>query len=114
VLAEADKAEVGCASGATGTAAWLAHTTRQTRKDAHADMRLARSLDVPVLETTRRALASGRVNLSQARVVVAVVEGLATEDVTDVQRVAVQEHLVGLAAEHDAKTLRNLAGGSSR
>lgn len=108
VLAEADKVDVGCTSGATGTAAWLAHTTRQTRKDAHADLRLARSLDAPVLETTRWALASGRVNLAQARVVVAVVEDLATEDVTDVQRVAVQEHLVGLAEEHDAKTLRNL------
>ncbi|MGZ4494698.1 MAG: DUF222 domain-containing protein [Nocardioides sp.] len=108
VLAEADRREVGSATGATSTAAWLAQHTRQTRKAAHADVRLARSLDRPILDTVRRALAEGRLHVEQARVIVHVVEDLPDGEVSDAQRVAAQEHLVGKAAEHDARDLRVL------
>jgi len=107
VLAEADKADVAGDVGASSTAAWVAHRTRVTRRAAGADVRLAKALDVPVMETLRHALAAGRVNLAQARVIAAAVADLPVE-VPDGWRVRAQQHLVGEAQVHDAKQLKVL------
>src|SRR3954447_8082986 len=71
VLAAADAADVGAGSGASSTAAWVAQQTRQVRGGvggAHADVALARDLDAAFV-VTRDALADGRVNTDQARVI---------------------------------------------
>ncbi len=106
VLAAADRNDVAAASAATSTGAWVAHHTRQTRSSAHADVRLALSLDTdhPV---TRDALRSGAVDEAQARVIVAAVEQLpATVETHDRERA--EKHLVHLAGEHDARALKTL------
>jgi hypothetical protein len=111
VLAVADTADLGSVSGATSTAAWLAHATQQTRKQAHADVRLARALADSLLAPTRAALAAAQVNVDQAWVVVRMVEDLRADDtLTDAQRVHAQQHLIGEAGSHDARALRVLAG----
>ncbi len=108
-LAAADCDEIGAQTGAANTAVWLAVETRQTRTASHARLRLARALDLEVFTVTRQALAAGRLHVEQARVIVAAVEDLPSEEVSDGDRVKAQRHLIGLAAEHDAKTLRLLA-----
>jgi hypothetical protein len=78
VLAAADAADVGAGSGASSTAAWVAQQTRQVRGGAggaHADLVLARELDSS-LTATGVALAAGRVNIEQARVIARAVAGL--------------------------------------
>jgi hypothetical protein len=109
VLAAADRNDIGDKIGATSTAAWLAAETRQTRAHCHARLRLARALDNPVFEVTRTALAAGALTVEQARVIVAAVEDLPAAEVSDDDRARAQHHLVGLAAEHDAKLLRVFA-----
>ena len=70
VLAEADRAKVGDDVGATNTASasWWAHLTGQRPPAAHGRTKLARRLDDDH-EPTRSALAAGRVNVEQARVI---------------------------------------------
>ena len=81
VAEHAGSVGVGDAQGATSTAAWWAHATRQTRLETHRKMRLALGLEqFPVV---RDALA-GEV------------------------RAQAQARLVVLAREHDAKSLRIL------
>src|SRR6478609_10676127 len=45
VAMHADEVQVGSDVGATSTANWLAHTTRQTRSAAHKTVRLGYDLD---------------------------------------------------------------------
>ncbi len=106
VLAAADRNQVGDTTGPTSTAAWLARATRATRSAAHRDLRLAMALDDPVFAPARRALAAGTLNVEQARVLVAAVQDLPEDEVTDADRARAQQHLIGLAADHDAKMLR--------
>jgi hypothetical protein len=106
VLAAADRNAIGEKIGATSTAAWLAQHTHETRARANGDLRLAVVLDDPVYAPTRQALASGALTVDQARAIVYAVEGLPADAVTDEHRTGAQEHLVALAAEHDAKQLR--------
>jgi hypothetical protein len=106
VLAAAEVNQIGDASGATSTPAWVAHHTRQTRRDAHADLRLATSLD-PDHETTRAALAAGVVNHDQAKVIVWALS-LLGDDVPANLRVEAERWLVREAASHDAESLRLL------
>jgi len=77
--------------------------------DPGTDLRAAQTLDEPLYATTREAFAAGRLTVDQVRVVLRAVGDLPAGEVTDDQRVRAQEHLVGLAAEHDAKQLRILA-----
>lgn len=109
VLAAADRNEVGAADGATSTAAWLSGRTRENRSRTNGDLRGARLLDQPLFETTRVAFAKGLLTVDQVWVVLRCVEDLPTDEVSDDQRVRAQEHLIALAAEHDAKSLRVLA-----
>lgn len=106
VLAAADRNDVAAETAATSTGAWVAHHTRQARSGAHADVRLALSLDAahPV---TRDALAAGAVDEAQARVIVAAVDRLpGTVEAPDRERA--EKHLVHLAGEHDARDLKAL------
>ena len=109
VLVAADRNAVGADSGATSTAAWLAHATRQTRARCSASVRLATELD-ETFSRTREALRDGRVNLDQVRVIVEAVN-LLTEEYDDLPpgtRDLAEEHLLDLAGEFDAVTLRRL------
>lgn len=129
VLAAADLNAIGDGAGHSSTASWLAAATRQTRARCHGEVSLARLLDRPAYAATREALATGAVNVDQARVILRCLEDLATgadaggagtatgaadadgvlDEVTPEQVQAAQDHLIDLAGVHDAKALRVLA-----
>jgi hypothetical protein len=109
VLAAADRNQIGDKTGATSTAAWLAHATREKRARAHSDLRLATTLDQGLFDDTRAALAAGVINEDQARVIVRAVEELPCDEVSDEDRCRAQRHLIDLAGEYDAKRLRFFA-----
>ncbi len=96
---------VGDASGATSTAAWWAHATRQTRLEAHRKMHLAMGLErFPLV---RDALAAGDLVVEQAAVIVHALAELNPDLDYSVQFQA-QTRLVVEARDHDAKSLRIL------
>lgn len=109
VLISAVRNEVGVDAGATSTAAWLAHQTRQTRARCHAGTRLAEALDERY-DATRRALGAGRVNLDQAEVIVKAVDTLTREhdDLPADIEVRAEMHMLDLAEQFDAVQLRRL------
>ncbi len=109
VMASADRNEVGAKDGSTSTAAWLAQQTRETRARCNGDLRGALLLDQERYAPTRRAFAAGRLRESQVWVILRAVEDLPADEVTEEQRLTAQEHLIGLAAAHDAKQLQVLA-----
>ncbi len=109
VLAGADRNEVGAKDGSTSTAAWLSQRTRETRTRTNAALRGALALDEPRFAPTREAFAAGKLTEDQVWVILRAVEDLPADEVTEEQRTRAQEHLIGLAAEHDAKELRALA-----
>ncbi len=107
VTAHGQVVEVEAASGATSTANWLAHQTRQTRAGAHRAARLATALATQVHEPVRVALADGVLLVDQAEVIIHAVDAL--PDDLDPDLVAdAQARLIGYAAVHDAKALRIL------
>src|SRR3954465_3595096 len=106
VLAAADRDDVGKVNASATTGAWYAAATGRTRPAAHADVTLAVALDGP-FQTTRAALADGRVDTAQARVIVRAVTAL-PDSVTTEDRARAEEHLIGLAAAHDATELKVL------
>lgn len=106
VLAAAEVDRVGAATGHSSTAAYVASTTRQTRESASADVRLATALDGE-FEHTRAAMASGAVNVAQARVIVGCV-GRLSEEVPQRARRAAEEYLVDQAQFFDAHGIRRL------
>jgi hypothetical protein len=101
-LAHADRSEVASASGATSTAHWYAVATVTTRPAAHRLMRLAGSLEAH--EPTRSALAAGRVSLEQAEVILRSLAEL-PDDLDPETLTKAEQHLLQLAADHDAKAL---------
>ena len=68
--------EVEADSGATSTASWWAHATRQTRPAAFRKTRLAAALAAPAGEPVRAALADGRLLVDQAEAILAAVAAL--------------------------------------
>ena len=106
VLTHAEAVELPAETGATSVANWLAHRHKLTRREAHRQDRLARALGAH--ELTRTALAAGAVNLEQAE---AILRGLDTlpEDLEADLKVKAESHLIGLAADFDAKALKNLS-----
>jgi hypothetical protein len=109
VLAEAGRQEVGAAEGATSTAAWLAHHTRQTRARCSTAAKLAAELDES-FAATHAALSAGRINPDQAAVIVKAVAAL-TRDHEDLPvgiEARAEGHLLDLAEEFDATVLRRL------
>jgi hypothetical protein len=103
VLAAAEIDEVGADSGASSTAGWVAHATKQTRPSAGADVRIAMLLDGE-FELTRDALADGRLHLAQARVIIAAIQKL-SERVTAEQCREAEAHLIVQAKDFDALAL---------
>ena len=100
VLAEADRTGATGAEASASAAEWVAHRTRQRRVHARSDLRLAQALEHHT--ATAEAMATGEVNPDQARVIVRAVDRLPTAGdfaVEATQRVAAEEHLVGLAAD---------------
>ena len=109
LLADAERSEATVESGAGTAADWVAIETRQVRREARADLRLAEKVEKH--EVLAAAMAAGRVNLAQGRAIVASLERLPRTGqfaVSLEQRAAAEAHLVELAAEHDAKALRIL------
>ena len=107
VLAHADVLDVAATVDATSTAAWLRSLVPFTGPAATREVRLAAALGREVHEPVATALAAGRVLAEQAEVVVAAVDALPAAVGTADRRKA-EEHLLDLAAVHDAAALRVL------
>ncbi len=110
VLAAADRNEVGTDTGATSTAAWLAHQTASTTPSVVADVHLAEALDTD-FEATRAALAEGVIDVAKARLVVRAVQALTDEhdDLPAGTHARAEAHLVDLARDFDLAALRRFA-----
>src|SRR3954447_9337569 len=106
VLAHADRLDVAAESGATSTAAWLAHTTRTPHPQAHRLVKLARRLESG-FEATAVALQAGHLDPGQAAEVVTAVDALPAS-VGPADRSRAERHLLTEATVHDAKVLRVL------
>ncbi|HET6165227.1 MAG TPA: DUF222 domain-containing protein, partial [Marmoricola sp.] len=109
VLREADRHSVGGDTGATNTPAWWAHVTGQQVPAARSAVALAEDLDTDH-ETVRTAMAAGRVNVEQARVIVRSV-GELPADLGGALLADAEAHLVSLAdldgeTRLDSKALR--------
>ena len=105
VAAHADELQVGHDAGATSTANWLAHTTKQTLPAAAGTVRLG--YDLATHDLVRDALAAGELRTEQARVIIDAVRALPGDLDPDLV-IRAEHHLVGEAAHHDARTLRIL------
>ena len=109
LLVDAEESGATADASAGSAADWLAVVSRQVRRDARSDLKLATKLEHH--ELLSAGMAAGQVNPAQARAIVAAVERLPRSGefaVTAEQRRQAEEHLVALAAEHDAKALRVL------
>ncbi|KRE97436.1 hypothetical protein ASG76_01555 [Nocardioides sp. Soil774] len=103
LLAASD--EVGEVQGLRDAAAWLAVETRTTRAAARRDLALGRALEQR--PGVAHALTSGGLRTEQARVIVEAVDALPAR--VDAQtRERAESVLVGLAAQHDARELRQI------
>jgi hypothetical protein len=99
-------ADVAEETASRDVADWLAHATHDDPAATHRDLTLARAV-----ESTWRgvgaALAEGRVNLGQARVIVRALEAL-PEDLDAALVARAEEHLVALAQEFGPRVLERL------
>src|SRR5688572_7588092 len=106
VLGEAERSGATDEQAAASAADWVAVETNQTHIAARSDLKLSKALEAhPVLSA---ALAAGRGNIAQARAIVKALEKLPTTGEFAIgaeQRQQAEEHLVGLATDHDAKAL---------
>ncbi|MDP2772332.1 MAG: DUF222 domain-containing protein [Nocardioides sp.] len=103
VAAQADRARVGDASGATSAGVWWANQTRMVQRDAHRKIRLAKALERH--EAVGEALAAGDLLVEQAQVITDAVDAL-PDSVQPEVRTQARDHLVGAAKHFDAKALR--------
>jgi hypothetical protein len=110
VAGHARTVQVEAESGATSTANWWAHATKQTRVSAHRKTKLAAALGSDRFEPVRVALAEGRLQADQAGVIVTAVEALPDHLDPSITDEAVAT-LVGHAVDFDAKALRILGKG---
>ncbi|MDN4161503.1 HNH endonuclease signature motif containing protein [Nocardioides abyssi] len=107
LAAEAERRAVGDKVGATDTASWWGHETRQDRPAAKRRMRLAESLDRHA--PTASALAEGAISVDHARVITECVDKLPDDlpDPTIPERA--EKHLLNEALDRDPKSLAILA-----
>src|SRR3954453_1930624 len=105
VAAHADELKVGEEEGATSTATWWAHTTRQVRPTATGQVRLAHALTTR--EQVRAALAAGERRVEQASVIIHALAKLPGDLHAELVEKA-ERHLVAQAAHHHAQELRIL------
>ncbi len=109
LLAEADRCDATIEAGAGTAADWIAVETRQVRRDARSDLKLATALEQH--DIVVNGMAQGRVNIAQARAIVASLDRLPSTGefaVSTEQRQEAESHLVAQAERHDAKALRIL------
>jgi hypothetical protein len=106
VLAAADRDEVGAASGATSTAAWLAHHTLADRPETAAKVKLARALD-DTHRATAGGLAAGDYSTAHAAVIVRALGDLPADLEPDIT-VRAEKTLVEEAAHLTPRQLRTV------
>jgi hypothetical protein len=105
LVAQGDRSDLAAHDGMVDLVGWLRERARLAPAEAKRQVRLARSLeDYPV---TREALASGRIPVASAAVVVAALDALPAEVDATVQHRA-EEYLAGEARAHDTQALRRL------
>ncbi len=95
LLAEADRSGATTGTGAGTAADWIAVETRQVRRDARSDLRLAQAVERHDLLSA--AMSEGRVNTAPARATVAALDRLPSTGefaVSTEQRLAAETHLV--------------------
>src|SRR5262245_55085605 len=104
LIAEADRVGLAADAGAASTAGWVRAVTGLTGAESTRLVRQAATVEAH--PETLEALAAGDLHAEQALVIAAAVDALPAEvaDHTD----AAEEHLLGLAGEHDARALRIL------
>jgi len=100
------QAEAVEAPESLSTPNWLARRHRLTRPEAHRRSRLAKGLDAH--PATATALVDGQVQDEQALAIITGVDAL-PDDLDDELKVKAEEHLLGLAQDHDAKALKGFA-----
>ncbi|MDN4160937.1 HNH endonuclease signature motif containing protein [Nocardioides abyssi] len=107
LAAEADRRAVGDKVGATDTASWWGHETRQGRPAAKRRMRLAEALDRHA--PTAAALTEGAISVDHARVITDCVDKFPDDlaDPTIPERA--EKHLLNEALDRDPKSLAILA-----
>ncbi|MBC2961828.1 DUF222 domain-containing protein [Nocardioides deserti] len=107
LAAKADRRAVGDKVGATDTASWWGHETKQDRPAAKRRMRLAESLDRHA--PTSAALAEGAISTDHARVITECVDRLPDDlpDPTIPERA--EKHLLHEAVDLDPRSLAILA-----
>jgi hypothetical protein len=110
LLLQAERDDIGAASGAVSAPAWLAHATRTTTASRHRDLHLASQLDTR-FSATREALAGGLIDVEKAAIITAAVESLTAEhdQLPPGTQGRAERHLVEQAQAFDAPTLRRLA-----
>ncbi|WP_167288934.1 HNH endonuclease signature motif containing protein [Nocardioides seonyuensis] len=117
VSAEADRRRLGDEIGARHTHQWWARRTRLTRGEAARLVRLGKRLEEDLHLPVGEALAAGSLRVDQAQVIVAAVDAIPDEvETPDGQvrhidadiRAQARDHLLKIAAEHDAKVLRRV------
>jgi hypothetical protein len=100
------QAEAVEASESMSTPNWLARRQRLTRPEAHRRSRLAKGLDAhPIVAA---ALTEARINQEQALAIVSGVDAL-PDDLDPHLKVKAEEHLIELAQDYDAKSLKGFA-----
>ena len=107
LVARAEEVELHRENGASTAAVWLANASAVTRRDAY---RLARVGDALVGRCGTHlapACEAGAVDVEQADVIVKALDAL-PEDLPVELRLEAEETLVGFAADHDARALRQL------
>ncbi len=103
VAAHADEVKVGADSGATSTGVWWAVATRQNRRTAAGQVKLANALESR-WHRVRDALADAAMSAEQARVVVRALDDL-PDDLEPGVVASAEQTLVELALVHDPDAL---------
>ncbi|MFT4010121.1 MAG: DUF222 domain-containing protein [Nocardioidaceae bacterium] len=105
LVAEIDRTEAAVVQGHPNTAGLVRRACQTTPFVARTEVKLAQRLEAHDL--TRTALAEGRVVPAQAAVITEAVDRLPDETPVE-SLVKAEEHLIGLAADHDARELQVL------
>lgn len=108
LIARAEQVGVPAVDACTSMEAWLRTQLLVDPGEARRQVRLARRLEDPARALTRAALATGRLDVVAARVILEAVEAL-PRAVEPALRRRAEAHLVGLAHCHDVRDLRGLA-----
>src|SRR5262245_50858517 len=104
LIAEADRVGLAADVGAASTTGWVRAVTGLTGAESTRLVRKAATVEAH--PETLEALAKGELHVEQALVIAAAVDALPAEVADHAD--AAEQHLLGLAEEHDARALRVL------